>query len=166
MDESTNASMSLYGNFKRWMYQGQRPNWLASSINKMWAIVAATGMASDMMMSTLEVVGRKSGRTISLPVVIATVDGHRYLVSMLGEDVQWVRNVRAANGRAALVNGRRQEVRLEDVPLSQRAPILKEDLQRAPGARPHVEVSKDAPLSEFEAVVANYPVFRIVPSAT
>ncbi len=119
-----------------------------------------------MMMSTLEVVCRKSGRTISLPVVIPIVDGQHYLVSMLGEEVQWVRNVRAANGRATLVSGSRQEVRREDVPLSQRAPILKEYLQRAPDARPHIDVSKDAPLSEFEAVVANYPVFRIVPSAT
>jgi hypothetical protein len=53
-------------------------------------------------------------------------------------------------------------VRLEDVPVSQRAPILKAYLQVAPGARPHFDVSRDAPLAEFEKVAARYPVFRVV----
>jgi len=83
-------------------------------------------------METLEVTGRKSGRTISLPVVMAVVDGQRYLVSMLGEDVNWVQNVRAAGGRAVLRSGGREEVQLEEVPADQRAPILRAYLQRAP----------------------------------
>jgi deazaflavin-dependent oxidoreductase (nitroreductase family) len=113
-------------------------------------------------METLEVTGRKSGRTISLPVVIAVVEGERYLVSMLGEDVNWVRNVRAAGGRAVLRSGGREEVQLEEVPPDQRAPILKAYLQRAPGARPHVPVNKDASLAEFQKVAAEFPVFRVV----
>jgi hypothetical protein len=40
-------------------------------------------------METLEVIGRRSGKIVSLPVVVAVVDGERYLVSMLGDDVQW-----------------------------------------------------------------------------
>ncbi|HYL36188.1 MAG TPA: nitroreductase/quinone reductase family protein [Bryobacteraceae bacterium] len=110
---------------------------------------------------TLEVVGRKSGRTISLPVVIAVVDGQRYLVSMLGDNVQWVQNVRAAGGRAVLRSGGREEVQLEEVPAEQRAPILRAYLERAPGARPHVPVSKDAALAEFEKIAAAFPVFRV-----
>jgi deazaflavin-dependent oxidoreductase (nitroreductase family) len=110
---------------------------------------------------TLEVTGRKSGRTVSLPVVLAIVDRQRYLVSMLGEDAQWVQNVRAAGGRAAIKSGGCEEVRLEEVPVEQRAPILKEYLQRAPGARPHVHVDKDAPLAEFEKVAVGFPVFRV-----
>jgi hypothetical protein len=46
-------------------------------------------------METLEVTGRRSGRTVSLPIVVAVVDGQRYLVSMLGENVNWVQNIRA-----------------------------------------------------------------------
>jgi hypothetical protein len=57
---------------------------------------------------------------------------------------------------------RREQVRLEEVPVDQRAPILKAYLKRAPGARPHLPVNKDAPLAEFEAVAAAYPVFRVV----
>jgi deazaflavin-dependent oxidoreductase (nitroreductase family) len=109
----------------------------------------------------LEVTGRTSGRTISLPVVVAIVDGQRYLVSMLGEDAHWVRNVRAAGGRAVLRSGGREEVQLEEVPADQRAPILKAYLQRAPGARPHVPVSKNAALEEFQKVAAAFPVFRV-----
>jgi hypothetical protein len=41
--------------------------------------------------------GRRRGRLISLPVVVADYEGERYLVAMLGEDVNWVANVCAAS---------------------------------------------------------------------
>lgn len=110
----------------------------------------------------LEVTGRKSGRTVSLPLVVAAVSGERYLVSMLGERVNWVQNVRAAWGRAVLKSGGREEVHLEEIPAEQRAPILKAYLQHAPGARPHVPVNKEAPLAEFDKATAAFPVFRVV----
>jgi deazaflavin-dependent oxidoreductase (nitroreductase family) len=149
-------------NFTRWLYRGQRPNWIARILNRASAVLAAAGLAPGYLV-TLEVTGRKSGRTVSLPVVVAVVDGQRYLVSMLGENVQWVRNVRAAGGRVAIRGGGREEVRLEEVPVDQRAPILKAYLQRAPGARPHVPVDKDAPLAEFEKIAGAYPIFRLAP---
>ena len=150
--------------FTRWMYRGQRPNWLARIMNRASAVVASTGITSNYM-ETLEVVGRKTGRTISLPVVIAIIGGERYLVSMLGDNVQWVQNVRAAGGRAVLRSGRREEIQLTEVSAKKRAPILKAYLQRAPGARPHVPVDKDAPLAEFERIVSAFPVFRITSRA-
>jgi deazaflavin-dependent oxidoreductase (nitroreductase family) len=122
--------------------------------------VASSGVASNYLV-TLEVTGRKSGRIASLPVVIAVVDGQRYLVSMLGDNVHWVHNVRAAGGRAVLRSGGREEIQLEEVPPDQRAPILRAYLQRAPGARPHVPVNKDAALAEFEKIAAQFPVFRL-----
>ncbi len=87
-------------------------------MNRASAAVASLGVTSNYMV-TLEVTGRKSGRTISLPVVLALVDGQRYLVSMLGENVNWVQNVRAAGGRAVLQSGGREEVQLEEVPADQ-----------------------------------------------
>jgi hypothetical protein len=150
-------------NVMRWLYREQRPNKIARFLNKLWAAVHAWGFAPNWL-ATLDVTGRKSGKIISLPVVIAIVDRERYLVSMLGEKVTWVQNVRAAQGRAVLRAGRRQEIRLIDVPVEQRAPILKVYLQRAPGARPHIPVDKDAPLSAFESIAADYPVFRIIPA--
>src|SRR2546422_944887 len=146
--------------FTRWLYRGQRPNWIARMLNRAWAAVASSGVVSNYLV-TLEVTGRKSGRTVSLPMVVAVVDGQRYLVSMLGENVNWVQNIRAAGGKAVLHSGGREEVHLEEVPADQRAPILRAYLQRAPGARPHLPVNKDAPIAEFEKVAAAFPVFRV-----
>ncbi len=146
--------------FRQWLYRGQRPNWIARILNRAWATVVSLGVASNDYVA-LEVIGRKSGRIVSFPLVMVIVDGQRYLVSMLGDNTQWVRNVRAAGGRAVLRSGGREEVQLEEVPVDQRAPILKAYLKRAPGARPHVPVNKDAALAEFEKVVAQFPVFRV-----
>jgi deazaflavin-dependent oxidoreductase (nitroreductase family) len=148
------------GDFTRWLYRGRRPNWLARFMNRVSATVASWGVASNYL-ETLEVTGRKSGRMVALPVVIAVVDGQRYLVSMLGDNVQWVLNVRASGGRAVLRSGRREPILLTEVPAAQRAPILRAYLRRAPGARPHVPVSKDAPMAEFERIAPSFPVFRI-----
>jgi len=110
----------------------------------------------------LEVIGRKSGRVISFPLVVAIVDGQRYVASMLGDNSQWVRNVRAAGGKAVLRSGGYENVLLEEIPAGERAPLLKAYLHAAPGARPHVSVSMDAPLTEFKEIAAEYSVFRVV----
>ena len=93
---------------------------------------------------------------------MVVIDGERYLVSMLGAEAGWVRNVKAAGGKVMLRHGRREVVRLEEVAVDRRAPILKAYLKRASGARAHVPVDPNAPLSEFERVAAQFPVFRVV----
>ena len=149
------------GDFTRWLYRGGRPNWIARAMKRMGAAIASMGVTSNIMV-TLETTGRTSGRTITQPMVVAVVDMQRYLVSMLGENVNWVKNVRAAGGKAAFRSGSREEFLLEEVPIDQRTPILKAYLRRAPGARPHIPVDKDASLADFEKVVADFPVFRVV----
>lgn len=149
------------GTFRRWMYRGQRPNWLARVLNRVDATLGSLGVGARQGLVALEVTGRTSGRAVSLPVAMVVVDGQRYLVSMLGENVQWVRNVRAAGGRAVIRSGSREEVRLEEVDVEERAPILKAYLQRAPGARAHMPVNKDAPLSDFAKIAGAYPTFRL-----
>jgi len=146
--------------FKRWMYGEGRPNILAKILNRGWAVLHSLGISPNYLV-TLEVLGRQSGRMISFPLVMTVMNGERYLVSMLGEDTNWVRNVRAAGGRATLRHGSSENVLLEEVNVGQRAPILKEYLQHAPGARPHISISKEAPISEFEKVTSKYPVFRL-----
>ena len=147
--------------FTRWMYEGQRPNALARFLNRGSAILHRLGVAPNYLV-TLEVVGRRSGRAISFPLVMAVVDGERYLVSMLVCEVAWVKNLDAAGGRAVLRHGRVERVRLEQVPVERRAPIIQAYLKRAPGARPHIAVDKNAPLAEFEAIAGEIPVFRVV----
>src|SRR5262249_1670846 len=136
-----------WSRFKRWLYRGQRPHWIARLLNRVWAVVGSSGIASHGLVS-FEGTGRTSGRLVSRTVVLVIVEGQRYLVSMLGEHGQWVRNVRAAGGRAVLRRGGREAIHLAEVPTDQRAPILRAYLQCAPGARPHVPVDKDGPLAE------------------
>jgi hypothetical protein len=147
----------------RWMYRGQHPNRIAKLMNRMAAMQASAGIGASFGLVALEVIGRISGKPITLPLVMVGVEGQRYVASMLGNDVHWVQNVRAAGGRAVLHNGHPQDVRLDEVPANRRAPILKVYLQRAPGARPHVPVDKDAPLADFERIASDYPVFRVSP---
>jgi len=89
----------------------------------------------------LEVRGRKSGRTISLPVDPIEIGGRRYLVCARGNS-NWVRNARAA-GEVALVRAlRRRHFALRELPPSQRPPVLKAyldhfatEVQLLPGAK-------------------------------
>lgn len=55
----------------------------------------------------LRVRGRTTGRVREVPVGVAELDGHRYVLTMMG-DAQWARNLRAA-GQAQLVSGRTAE---------------------------------------------------------
>jgi F420H(2)-dependent quinone reductase len=145
---------------RRRLYARGRPGRLARLLNRGQAALHSAGIAPKRL-ATLEVAGRRSGRRISLPIVIAEHEGERYLVSMLGEGAAWVANVRAAEGRAVLRHGRREEVYLEEVAVADRAPILRRYLDVAPGARAHFPVDRRAAMSEFETIASRYPVFRI-----
>jgi hypothetical protein len=119
-------------NLKRWLYRDGHPNWVARTHDRGTAALYALGVAPDYLV-TLEVRGRRSGRNVALPLVMAAVENERYLVSMLGEGANWVRNVRAAGGDAALRHGRREEVRLEELVVERRART--EDLSEAGAER-------------------------------
>ena len=85
----------------RWLYRGRRAHWLARRINGATARVAAAGRGPSQLYM-LEVRGRRSGKMIRFPVVVAEYESERYLVSMLGDNTNWVRNVRAAAGSDAI----------------------------------------------------------------
>jgi hypothetical protein len=146
----------------KWFYQGGHPNWLAHFLNDCSARIYALGIAPNYLV-TMEVAGRRTGRPIRQPMVMAVVAGERYLVSMLGAKVGWVQNMQAAKGNVTLDHGRHELVSLEEVAVDRRAPVLKAYLQRAPGARAHIPIDKDAPLAAFEQIAAQFPVFRVVP---
>ena len=150
---------------QRWFYAGARPNVMARLLDRGTAALSARGVGPEYLVA-LEVPGRRSGRIVNLPLVVATVGGERYLVSMLGEEVNWARNVREAGGEVALRHGRREEVHLQEVAApALRAPVLKAYLKRATNASAHMPIDKDAPLAEFERVAPGFPVFRIVPKS-
>ena len=123
--------MTRGDDFKRWLYRGGRPNRLARALNRGWATVHSAGLWPSLL-ATLEVPGRRTGRIVSSPVVVADYGGDRYLVAMLGENANWARNVRAAGGRVLLRHGHKDTVILREVEPDARAPILRRYLSRAP----------------------------------
>lgn len=146
---------------RRWMYAGQRPNGLARVLNRVAAAQYTHSVLVPPHAAVLEVPGRHSGRSISVPLLMTVYHGRWYLVAMLGERSNWVSNVRAAGGHAVLRRGRRQPVRLHEVPVADRAPILRRYLILAPGARAHIPLDPHAPLDDFPAVAARFPVFLV-----
>jgi hypothetical protein len=151
---------NIPADLKRWIYRDGHPHTLAKILNRGWAILHSLGIFPNRFV-TLEVAGRNSGKVISFPLVMIVMSGKRYLVSMLGCETNWIQNVKAAGGVATLRHGRNEKVFLKEVDVNQRAPILKAYLQIAPGARPHIPVSKDAPVSEFEKIASKFPVFKL-----
>jgi len=152
--------MNLYDRYLRWAYRGGRPNRLVRAQNRLGTLAAGAGIWPSRL-AVLQVQGRKSGRTVSLPVVIADYEGQRYLVSMLGARSNWIRNVASAGGRADLLHGRLEHVRLVELPVADRPAIIRRYLAVAPGARPHLPVDRHAPLAAFEEIAGSVPVFRI-----
>jgi deazaflavin-dependent oxidoreductase (nitroreductase family) len=144
----------------RLFYRNWRPTLLGRWVNRLQGWWSALGLPPAFM-ATLEVRGRTSGRTRANPVVIPTVEGKRYLVSMLGPRSDWVKNIEAAQGNAVLRQGRPRRVHLVLVPPEQRAPILREYVRIAPSGRQHFPVPVGAPLAEFAAIADRYPVYRI-----
>jgi hypothetical protein len=143
----------------RLFYRDWRPTSLGRWINRLNCWWSGLGLPPRFQAS-LEVRGRVSGRVRCNPVVIATVGSKDYLVSMLGPDSDWVKNVEAG-GEAVIRQGRRRPVRLVPVPRQQTAPILREYVRIAPGGRRHFPLPVGAPLPDFDAIADRYPVFLI-----
>ncbi len=144
----------------RAMYPAGRAGATARRLAHLWASVFALGLAPRRWV-TLEVAGRRSGRPVRFPLGMADWHGQWYLVSMLGEQCNWVQNVRAADGHAVLRHRRATSCRLVEVPAAERPLIIRRYLQTVPGARPHVPADRRAPQSHFEAISPRYPVFLV-----
>lgn len=130
--------------------------------NQVDAIVYPVGLVRPRNAAVLVVRGRRTGRSRQVPVAVADVDGREYLVSMLGPGAGWVRDVLAADGRAALRRRRREvAVLLEPVSVEDRAPVLRRYVAVAPAARPHLGVGRTATRAELDRIASAHPVFAI-----
>ncbi|MEU5931259.1 nitroreductase/quinone reductase family protein [Micromonospora sp. NPDC047187] len=156
--------MTIRRSWRARMYRGGHPGRLARVLNRIAAAQHSSGFLAPSGWVTLAVVGHRSGRTVAVPLVMTIHGGERYLVSMLGRRANWVANVRAADGAATLRRGRREPVRLVEVDVAERAPILREYLAKAPGARPHFPVDRHSSHAEFMTIAPEYPVFLIGPA--
>jgi deazaflavin-dependent oxidoreductase (nitroreductase family) len=152
-------------------YKNRHPTRAGRMINRAWTWMAGAGLTPNSWPGqprggtiALETTGRRSGRACANVVTWVEHDGNRYLVSMLGERSDWVRNARAAGGEAAIRHRGRRPVRLQEVPVDQRAPILKAYLKRTRiSTQEHLGgIDPNGPIEEFVRIAPRHPVFRIL----
>ena len=111
----------------------------------------------------LEIRGRKSGRTFTLPVDPIEFEGRRYLVCARGNS-NWVRNTRTA-GEVQLVRAlRRRRYAVRELPPELRPPVLKAYLDRFAGeVQRFFPVPKGSAVEAFNDLAPRYPVFTLQP---
>jgi deazaflavin-dependent oxidoreductase (nitroreductase family) len=137
------------------------PRWLAL-VNPVNRFFLARGLGPGPQ-RLLTVTGRRSGQPRTTPVAVVEVAGQRYLVAGF-EVSDWVHNARAA-GRGTLRRGRTIEaVRLRELPVAARAPILAAFVKQVPGGRTFLTVAPNAPTSDFEDAAVRHPVFAVYPA--
>jgi len=143
----------------------RRPGWFTRQVFNR-AVARLTRMGVSVIGSrVLEVPGRKSGLPRQVPVNLLTFDGSEFLVAPRGE-AEWVRNVRAANGRLDLLLGRRRSHRTaHELAGSEKIPVLREYLRRwkAEVGVFFDGVSAASTDDEIRAIANRHPVFRLEP---
>jgi deazaflavin-dependent oxidoreductase (nitroreductase family) len=139
-------------------------NWI-----KYTAIPWFTSLGLTKGTATFEIVGRKSGEPRKVSLTTVRSDGRRYVVALSGKSL-WVKNLRAANGYAVMISGRRTPVQLVEISVEDRAPVLLGYVgQRAfshsgaASAKIFFGLEPNPTLEEMEAIAGNYLVFRIEP---
>lgn len=129
-----------------------------------WVVASFTRAGISIWGSrVLEIPGRRSGEPRRNPVNLLHLDGIDYLVAPRGE-TEWVRNLRANQGRLTLLLGRRRQERVAtELADADKAPVL-----RAYLARWKFEVGMffdgvgpDSTDEQLVAAGARHPVFAL-----
>jgi len=125
--------------------------------------------------AVLTVPGRRTGRPAHVPLVVFPYGGNRHLVASYGV-VNWVRNLRAADGRAELRRGRATEkITAIELSAEQAGPILRFSLQTGPPGiprlivrvfrrffvLPYLDVDMNSSDDDFARSARNHPVFLV-----
>ncbi len=139
----------------------QRPDWFTRKvITPVLNLLMRVGI-SVWGSRVLEHRGRRTGQPHHTPVNLLSVESDQYLVAARGE-TEWVRNVRADDGRVVLVLGRhRDERRAVEIPAAERTPILRAYLRRwkFEVGMFFEGVGPDSSDEEFRAIADRHPVF-------
>ena len=143
------------------------PRWLKPA-NRVIIALQRLGLAIGTM-HVLSVLGRTSGRLRSTPVSPLTVNGQRYIIGGLA-GADWVKNARAASWGIVARGRKKERVVLIELPVEQRAPILRAFPREVPHGVQFFQrlygLPKDpaALLDAFAALAWQCPVFRIEPA--
>jgi F420H(2)-dependent quinone reductase len=128
--------------------------------------------------AVLTVPGRKTGRPVHVPLVVFPYAGNDHLVASYGV-VNWVRNLRAAGGRAELRRGQvTEKITAVELPAEQAGPVLSFSLHSGPPGiprlivrlfrrylvLPYLDVDMNSSADDFVRAARNHPVFRVQPA--
>jgi hypothetical protein len=136
----------------------QPPRWLAVA-NRLNIALLSRGIGPSTQ-RVLTIAGRVSALPRRTPIAIVSLAGTDYIVAGCPSS-DWVKNARAA-GRGTLSRGARtQAVELVEIPVDERAPILREFLKTIRGGRSFLSVDARATDAELAAAAPVHPVFKI-----
>jgi deazaflavin-dependent oxidoreductase (nitroreductase family) len=125
--------------------------------------------------AVLTVPGRKTGQPVNVPLVVFPHGGNRYLVASYGV-VNWVRNLRAADGHAELRRGHTTEtITAIELPPEQAGPVLRYSVQTGPPGvprpivrifrrffvLPYLDVDMNSSGDDFVRSAVSHPVFQV-----
>lgn len=130
-------------------------NWLVTTLIRLGVDMGPTYL--------LTVRGRKSGAMHTNPVTLVEGEGRRWLVAPYGE-MAWVKNARASGQVMLARHGRTETLAFDEVPVGERAPILKTYLSITHTVQPYFDARPDSPLEAFAAEAGRHPVFLLKPS--
>src|ERR1700733_5974918 len=146
----------------------RRPGWFTRNIfNRSVARLTRLGI-SVLGSRVVEVTGRKTGQPRRTPVNLLTIEDQQYLVAPRGE-ADWVRNVRAADGRLVLLLGRRRDERTAtEVTGAPKVPVLRAYLARwkAEVGVFFDGVGPNSTDDELAAIAPRHPVFALSPAGS
>jgi deazaflavin-dependent oxidoreductase (nitroreductase family) len=143
----------------------RQPGWFTNHVFNPLVRFATRRGLSIWGSRVLEVRGRKTGEPRQTAVNLLTLDGRHYLVAPRGQ-TQWVRNVRAGDGRVATIVGRhRDEWLAHELADADKVPVLRSYLRRW---KAEVGVffdgtSADSSDDELAAIAPRHPVFVLEP---
>jgi deazaflavin-dependent oxidoreductase (nitroreductase family) len=145
---------------------GEKPYFLKESVtdrifNRFFGFLVSFGIGARYNY-LLETRGRKTGKVYATPVNLLEMDGHRYLVAVRGE-TGWVRNARAAGSLSLRKGSTRMDVKVREIAVEERPPMLKEFLDRYAGqVQRFYPVPKGSPVEAFKEMASRAPVFELI----
>jgi deazaflavin-dependent oxidoreductase (nitroreductase family) len=136
-----------------------KPSGMTKKSNSFFGWLGGLGMGPKKMVQ-LTVKGRKTGQPRTVAVNIVEYDGRRYLVAPRG-NTEWSRNALAAGGEAVIKHGKSENVRLVDVPVAERGPIIQKYVQETAIVRGEFGLKADATVEQAQGIADKHPTFRI-----
>jgi deazaflavin-dependent oxidoreductase (nitroreductase family) len=145
----------------------RRPGWFTRNVVNP-ALAGLTRLGVSVRGSrVLEIPGRTSGEPRRTPVNLLTLDGREYLVAPRGH-TQWVRNLRANEGRLDLLLGRGRTHRVAtELVDDTKIPVLRAYLRRwkTETGQFFDGVDADASDEQLRAIAPRHPVFLLADDA-